>query len=123
MHLGEFPACVRRANRVQYQQHIIPGEFIWHHRSFKLQPNHRHTLIPVRPVISSILVKPASADCNLHCTYCFYHDRPTDPYGEVRGRHVMDDATLQTLIREGMRLMAPSGHLWLAGRRAHADRH
>jgi uncharacterized protein len=57
------------------------------------------------PVISSILVKPASADCNLHCTYCFYHDRPTDPYLEVKGRHIMDDATLQVLIREGMRLM------------------
>jgi uncharacterized protein len=58
-----------------------------------------------RPVISSILVKPASADCNLHCTYCFYHDRPTDPYLEVKGKHIMDDATLRILIREGMRLM------------------
>lgn len=55
--------------------------------------------------LSSILVKPASADCNLHCTYCFYHERPTDPYQAVRGRHVMDDATLRDLIREGMRLM------------------
>jgi uncharacterized protein len=58
-----------------------------------------------RPIISSILVKPASADCNLHCAYCFYHDRPTDPYMDVKGRHVMDDATLRALIREGMRLM------------------
>jgi uncharacterized protein len=74
------------------------------------------TLIPVRSVISSILVKPASADCNLHCTYCFYHDRPTDPYGEVRGRHVMDDATLQAMIREGMRLMAPAATFgWQGG--------
>jgi uncharacterized protein len=73
-------------------------------------------LIPVRPVISSILVKPASADCNLHCTYCFYHDRPTDPYGEVRGRHVMDDATLQVLIREGMRIMQPNATFgWQGG--------
>jgi uncharacterized protein len=61
---------------------------------------------PPRRAISSILVKPASADCNLHCTYCFYHDRPTDAYGQVRGRHVMDDATLRALIREGMRIMA-----------------
>jgi uncharacterized protein len=58
-----------------------------------------------RPVISSILVKPASADCNLHCTYCFYHERPTDPYRKVKGLRVMDDATLAVLIREGMRLM------------------
>lgn len=57
------------------------------------------------PVITSILVKPASADCNLHCRYCFYHDRPTDPYMQVKGKHVMDDATLRVLIREGMRLM------------------
>jgi uncharacterized protein len=71
---------------------------------------------PIRPVISSILVKPASADCNLHCTYCFYHDRPTDPYGEIRGRHVMDDATLQILIREGMRLMQPNATFgWQGG--------
>ena len=59
----------------------------------------------LKPSISSILVKPASADCNLHCTYCFYHERPTDPYMDVKGRHVMDDATLRVLIREGMRLM------------------
>lgn len=58
-----------------------------------------------RPVISSILVKPASADCNLHCTYCFYHERPTDPYLDVKGRHVMQDATLRALIRGGMQLM------------------
>ncbi len=55
--------------------------------------------------ISSILVKPVSADCNLGCTYCFYRERPTDPYLQVRGRHVMEDDTLLTLIREGMRLM------------------
>jgi len=67
-------------------------------------------------VISSILVKPASADCNLHCTYCFYHERPTDPYLEIRGRHVMDDATLQVLIREGMRVMAHSATFgWQGG--------
>jgi len=57
------------------------------------------------PAISSILVKPVSADCNLGCTYCFYRDRPTDPYLEIAGRHVMTDDTLLILIREGMRLM------------------
>ena len=41
------------------------------------------TLIPSRPAISSILVKPASADCNLHCTYCFYHDRATDSLNQA----------------------------------------
>ena len=76
----------------------------------------QRTVSPPRRVISSILVKPASADCNLHCTYCFYHDRPTDPYGQVRGRHVMDDATLRALIREGMRIMAPASSFgWQGG--------
>jgi uncharacterized protein len=69
-----------------------------------------------RSVISSILVKPASADCNLHCEYCFYHERPTDPYHEIRGRHVMDDATLRVLIREGMRVMAQTATFgWQGG--------
>jgi uncharacterized protein len=57
------------------------------------------------PTISSILVKPVSADCNLGCIYCFYRDRPTDPYRDIGGRHVMQDCTLQSLIREGMHLM------------------
>ena len=28
---------------------------------------------------SVLLIKPASAECNLHCSYCFYL-RPEDPY-------------------------------------------
>ncbi|MBC7237570.1 MAG: anaerobic sulfatase maturase, partial [Chloroflexi bacterium] len=46
---------------------------------------------------------PASGDCNLHCTYCFYHDRPTDPYKEQRRRR-MSSEVLDALIRQGMAL-------------------
>jgi len=30
--------------------------------------------------ITSLLIKPASAVCNLDCSYCFYLDREADPY-------------------------------------------
>ena len=32
------------------------------------------------PRITSLLIKPASAVCNLDCAYCFYLDRDADPY-------------------------------------------
>ncbi|MHB1293587.1 MAG: anaerobic sulfatase maturase [Anaerolineae bacterium] len=51
----------------------------------------------------SLLVKPVSGDCNLHCDYCFYHERPSDPYAG-RGRHTMGAGVLETLIRQGMAL-------------------
>jgi uncharacterized protein len=45
----------------------------------------------------SLLIKPASADCNLRCRYCFYLGAcalyPESP------RHRMDDATLERTIR------------------------
>ena len=44
----------------------------------------------------SLLVKPASADCNLHCTYCFYLDRRF-LYPES-GRHRMSDEVLERMI-------------------------
>ena len=51
----------------------------------------------------SLLIKPASGDCNLHCTYCFYHDRATDPYRE-QTRHRMSPEILDALIKQGMAL-------------------
>ena len=47
------------------------------------------------PRISSLLIKPASAVCNLDCTYCFYLDRDADPYQALPGRQM----TLETLER------------------------
>jgi uncharacterized protein len=49
------------------------------------------------PRITSLLIKPASAVCNLDCTYCFYLDREADPYKELPARLMTDD-TLQRLV-------------------------
>ena len=44
----------------------------------------------------SLLVKPASADCNLRCRYCFYLDR-CELYPETQ-RHRMSDAVLERML-------------------------
>ncbi len=51
----------------------------------------------------SLLIKPASGDCNLHCAYCFYHDRANDPYAAQPVRR-MTPAVLDAVIRQGMAL-------------------
>src|SRR5580658_8231533 len=49
------------------------------------------------PRITSLLIKPASAVCNLDCAYCFYLDREADPYSALPGRRMTDD-TLELLV-------------------------
>lgn len=49
------------------------------------------------PRIHSLLIKPASALCNLDCTYCFYLDREADPYKELPARK-MSLETLERLV-------------------------
>ncbi|MFH1905565.1 MAG: anaerobic sulfatase maturase [bacterium] len=49
----------------------------------------------------SLLIKPASADCNLHCPYCFYLDRST-LYPETK-RHRMPDKVLAQMISSYMK--------------------
>ena len=49
------------------------------------------------PRIASLLIKPASALCNLDCDYCFYLDREADPYEAIRTR-IMAQETLQRLV-------------------------
>ena len=44
----------------------------------------------------SLLVKPASADCNLRCRYCFYLDR-CELYPETP-RHRMSDEVLEHML-------------------------
>lgn len=54
-----------------------------------------------RIVITSVLVKPAGPDCNLRCNYCFYRQKA----GMFPGKaHRMSDRTLETLIRDCMRI-------------------
>jgi uncharacterized protein len=54
----------------------------------------------------SLLVKPASADCNLNCTYCFYLDK-SSLYPETP-KHRMSDEVLETMIAGYMRTLQPA---------------
>lgn len=47
--------------------------------------------------ITSLLIKPASAVCNLDCSYCFYLDRDADPYKSLPARRMSMD-TLERLV-------------------------
>jgi serine-type anaerobic sulfatase-maturating enzyme len=49
------------------------------------------------PRITSLLIKPASAVCNLDCEYCFYLDRDADPYKALPARRMSYD-TLERLV-------------------------
>lgn len=49
------------------------------------------------PRITSLLIKPASAVCNLDCEYCFYLDRDADPYKALPARRMATD-TLERLV-------------------------
>jgi uncharacterized protein len=52
-------------------------------------------MLGTTPRITSLLIKPASAVCNLDCSYCFYLDRDADPYKALPARRM----TLETLER------------------------
>ena len=54
----------------------------------------------------SLLIKPASADCNLRCSYCFYLDHCTF-YPQSR-RHRMSEDTLEAMVRSYMATAQPS---------------
>ena len=49
------------------------------------------------PRIASLLIKPASAVCNIDCSYCFYLDREADPYTAIPARR-MTAETLERLV-------------------------
>ncbi|HWB97322.1 MAG TPA: anaerobic sulfatase maturase [Bryobacteraceae bacterium] len=49
------------------------------------------------PRLTSLLIKPASAVCNLDCAYCFYLDRDADPYKSLPGRR-MTAETLEHMV-------------------------
>ncbi len=52
-----------------------------------------------------LLVKPASADCHLHCAYCFYLDR-NRLYPHTKG-HRISDRVLETMIESFMNTRQP----------------
>jgi uncharacterized protein len=53
----------------------------------------------------SLLIKPAGADCNLRCRYCFYLDR-CELYPETP-RHRMDDVVLERVVRSYLATAQP----------------
>lgn len=62
----------------------------------------------------SLLIKPAAADCNLRCAYCFYLDR-AGLYPETK-RHVMPDTILQTMIKSYLETPQPQyAFAWQGG--------
>ena len=54
----------------------------------------------------SLLIKPAGADCNLRCAYCFYLGRASLYPGAAA--HRMDEATLTRLVRGYLALPFPA---------------
>ena len=62
----------------------------------------------------SLLIKPASADCNLQCEYCFYLEK-CHLYPEVK-RHRMPDDILEQLIKSYMTTPQPTyAFAWQGG--------
>lgn len=63
----------------------------------------------------SLLIKPTSADCNLNCQYCFYHQRPTDPY-KSEPIHKMSDEVLTNTISQYLDITGQYGAFsWQGG--------
>ena len=62
----------------------------------------------------SVLVKPASADCNLRCEYCFYLDRAAlYPETDI---HRMSETVLESLIRSYLATPQPVySFVWQGG--------
>lgn len=63
----------------------------------QIQINRTVGPLPAPGKISSLLIKPASALCNLDCSYCFYLDRELDPYKEAASRR-MSNETLRRMV-------------------------
>ncbi len=58
----------------------------------------------------SLLIKPASADCNLRCEYCFYLDHM------CQGKSTrMSDSTLENMVRSYMQTIQPQYSLAFQG--------
>lgn len=62
----------------------------------------------------SLLIKPASADCNLRCEYCFYLD--TSRLYSTSLRHRMSDEVLEQLVKSYMATIQPTySFAWQGG--------
>lgn len=63
---------------------------------------------------ATVLVKPVSARCNLRCAYCFYRDRPTDPYAGA-ATPTMSREVLAALVAQHLRLSPGATFAWQGG--------
>ena len=62
-----------------------------------------------------VLVKPVSAACNLACRYCFYRQRPSDPYRNTTPG-TMAREVLASLVAQHLRLAGPvASFAWQGG--------
>jgi uncharacterized protein len=76
------------------------------------QDQHANETPVVRPF--QLLIKPASADCNARCDYCFYLRVGREMYTERRNR--MSDAVLERLVSSFLGLRLPlSVFSWQGG--------
>jgi len=63
-----------------------------------------------------LLIKPASALCNIRCRYCFYCDRPDDLYRDRTERRVMSKEVLREMVRQYLALpVQPAAFCWQGG--------
>jgi sulfatase maturation enzyme AslB (radical SAM superfamily) len=62
--------------------------------------NHESALFPHEDPPFCLLIKPAGADCNLRCTYCFYLEKCNLYPGTTK--HRMPDSVLEKLIQRYM---------------------
>lgn len=64
--------------------------------------------------LNSLLVKPAGADCNMACEYCFYRSKEC-LYPETQ-KHRMDDGVLREMIRQMLEKGTPEvSFCWQGG--------
>jgi uncharacterized protein len=49
-------------------------------------------------MLSSVLIKPASPDCNMACTYCFYLEK-SDLFSEIK-IHRMSEGILEETVKQ-----------------------
>jgi sulfatase maturation enzyme AslB (radical SAM superfamily) len=78
--------------------------------------NNRFTI--TRPF--SLLIKPASADCNLRCAYCFFLDKCRLYSGAQK--HRMSETPLEHMIRCYMSTLQPVYAFgWQGGQPTHAE--
>jgi uncharacterized protein len=77
--------------------------FLFFHFAFPTQPGKNRyrektvntSAVNLKPF--SLLVKPASADCNLRCSYCFYPEKCR--HYPITAKHRRPEAVLENLIR------------------------